>query len=129
MFEILAVGAGGFIGSVGRYLVIKLFEKLALGFPLATLCVNALASFVLGLILGFIALDGVISERLRLFLVVGILGGFSTFSAFSGETLTFIREGAYLLATLNAVLNVGISVGAAALGFALSSFVTTSGVQ
>ena len=130
MFEVLVVGLGGCIGSVARYLTNKAAETLELSFPLSTLVVNGVASLALGLLLGFIASGGAVPERLRLFLSVGVLGGLSTFSAFSGETLELLQKHDYLLAGVNIVLNVGICLGATALGFiTIVTMLTASGTK
>lgn len=123
MFDLLCVGAGGFVGSAARYLVYKATEILPLSFPLATLFVNGVASFVLGMLLALGVQGLFASERLRLFVVVGVLGGFSTFSAFSGETLDLILNKDFFLAALNVVLNVGLSLCLAAVGFWIANSV------
>lgn len=86
MNMILAVAAGGALGAVGRFLVGKMMLRLmGSGFPWGTLTVNILGSFAIGLIVTLLAIRYNLSHQWQGFLVVGILGGFTTFSAFSLE--------------------------------------------
>lgn len=91
---LLLVGAGGFIGSIARYLtVISIDKKFNSVFPLGTLVVNIAGSFILGVLLAVIAKKtGSHSEQWRLFLGVGFCGGFTTFSAFALENLNLLQE-------------------------------------
>jgi CrcB protein len=111
--EVLIAGAGGFVGSAARYaLTTWVTTRLASGtlFPWGTLSVNILGSLAIGALVGAMVELGDLSERMRLLLVVGVLGGFTTFSAFSNETFALVREGqtamaaAYVAATLAAGL-------------------------
>ncbi|MAY26378.1 MAG: hypothetical protein CMK02_08805 [Polycyclovorans sp.] len=111
----LAVAAGGALGSLARYAV-KLVFGAAAGFPWWTLLVNALGGLLIGL-LAVAARDW--PEALRAGLMVGLLGGFTTFSAFSLETVQLLREQP-LLALLNVLLNVGAAVIACAAGLWLA---------
>jgi len=90
---ILAIGAGSFIGGVCRYLLsLWIHAKMASQFPLGTLTVNIIGCFFIGIVIGFFD-KGLVSHEWKLFLATGVLGGFTTFSAFSIETLTLFREG------------------------------------
>jgi len=92
----LAVALGGAIGAGARYQVGSLMARLAgphSTFPWGTLSVNILGSFVMGMLLGWFAKGGADSENLRLFLVAGLMGGFTTFSAFSAEMVTMLHRG------------------------------------
>jgi len=90
---IIAIGAGSFIGGVCRYLLTLLIQtKTTTNFPLGTLIVNILGCFFIGLVFGFFD-KGQVSHEWKLFVATGILGGFTTFSAFSIETFTLFREG------------------------------------
>lgn len=92
--SILIVGAGGFLGSIARFLFTHfIYRWLAPAFPLGTLTVNLLGSFLIGLIFGFFARGILQGEGWQLFLIIGILGGFTTFSAFSMELMLMLREG------------------------------------
>ncbi|GAA0577562.1 fluoride efflux transporter CrcB [Caenispirillum bisanense] len=104
---LLAVAAGGALGSMGRYVVGVLMARLlGAGFPWGTLTVNIVGSFVMGLLIEAAALRGVLSVEARAFVFVGVLGGFTTFSSFSLDVVTLVQRdevwaaGAYLAATL-----------------------------
>lgn len=104
---LLAVAAGGALGSMGRYVVGVLMARLlGAGFPWGTLTVNIVGSFVMGLLIEAAALRGVLSAEARAFVFVGVLGGFTTFSSFSLDVVTLVQRdevwaaGAYLAATL-----------------------------
>ena len=99
MSAYLWVGLGGFIGSVARYAVsVGLGAAPADRFPWATFAVNCLGCLLIGLLVG--ASKASLSEPVRLFLITGILGGFTTFSAFGLESLTLLRRGETSLALL-----------------------------
>ena len=90
---ILLIGAGGYIGAVFRYLLSLLIQaKTNTIFPLATLTANIIGCFFIGIVMGFFD-KGQISNEWRLFLATGVLGGFTTFSAFSNDTFILFREG------------------------------------
>ena len=88
MTNILLVGAGGFIGSVLRYLVSGYVQQSThrLDFPFGTLTVNVVGCFVIGLLAQFGQTYGTFSNESRSFLVIGLLGGFTTFSSFGNDT-------------------------------------------
>jgi CrcB protein len=90
--SILLVGLGGFIGSVGRYLVAVWLMKIDWQTPVATLFVNVLGSLLIGLIIASSVRN---MDNLRLLLVTGFCGGFTTFSTFSLENLKLIEQGYY----------------------------------
>ena len=97
---ILAIGAGSFIGGVCRYLLsILIHSKTTTHFPLGTLTVNLIGCFFIGIVIGFFD-KGLVSHEWKLFLATGILGGFTTFSAFSIETFSLFREGNFGYALL-----------------------------
>jgi fluoride exporter len=99
--SILLVGAGSFIGGVGRFLFFHFISRwLEPTFPLGTLAVNLLGSFLIGLLFGFFAKGALHGEGWQLFLIIGILGGFTTFSAFSLELMIMLRDGQFLPAIL-----------------------------
>jgi CrcB protein len=108
MKEILAVGIGGFIGSVIRFLLTKAIPGTI--FPFATLAANVIAGFAIGAVIG---LDGTVfaaPQKLRLFLTTGLLGGLSTFSTFSAETVTLFELGKHLSAGLNILLSLSLAL-------------------
>ena len=90
---IIIIGAGSFIGGVFRYLLSLLIQtKTTSLFPLHTLTVNIIGCFLIGITIGFFD-KGQISHEWRLFIATGVLGGFTTFSAFSNETISLFKEG------------------------------------
>ncbi len=122
MRAILLVAIGGSLGSVARYAVGLLAAGLlGTAFPWGTFVVNVLGSLAIGAVARYTA-DGIwqVGGDERIFLAVGILGGFTTFSSFTVETLALLRQGAFALALLNAVGSVLAGVGAAAIGFSFA---------
>ena len=91
--NIIAVGAGSFIGGIARYLVSLVMKGISKGFPLATLLVNLLGCLIIGLLWGFLSRNASESTSWGLFLTVGLCGGFTTFSTFSKEALTMLQTG------------------------------------
>lgn len=124
--NIFAVGLGGCVGSVLRYLVhcssIRLSMLLG-GFPIATLIVNAIGSLLFGVLfeIFFIRGNG-LPKTVELFLFVGILGGFTTFSAFSKETHVLFTQGEVLTAYLNILTNLTVCISAVYLGHIIGGF-------
>ncbi len=118
---ILLAGLGGFIGSAGRYLIGGWVHGLMpLGtFPLGTLVVNVSGCFLIGLLGGLAEVRQVFGPDLRVFLLIGVLGGFTTFSSFAYETLALSRDAEMLRALLNIAAQVFLGLGVAWLGYAL----------
>lgn len=115
MSTLLWIGAGGFFGAIARFLISGFVQKLfPLPFPVGTLAVNLLGSFLIG----FLALyfEEVIAPQYRAMVVTGFLGALTTFSTFSYETAMLIIEGAYFRAFLNVFLNVSLCLAATFLG-------------
>lgn len=112
-----AVALGGALGSVARYTLSASLRTLIPGFPWGTLIVNVSGGLAMGAISAYaLARPGALSEPLRLGLTTGILGGFTTFSAFSVETLLLWRDGSAAMAFANLAANVVFSLAACALG-------------
>ena len=89
----LIIGTGSFIGGVFRYLLSLLIQsKTSTNFPFGTLTINIIGCFLIGLVFGFFD-KGQMSHEWKWFLATGLLGGFTTFSAFSNETFVLFREG------------------------------------
>lgn len=121
MKSLLLVGVGGFIGSIARYLVSKLNVSLSLfSIPVGTLLVNICGSFLIGMFAA-LATRGIISAETRLLLVVGLCGGFTTFSTFSNENLTLIQTGHAGVAIVYACISVALGLLAVVLGYKLSN--------
>lgn len=114
MRNVFLVGIGGGAGSIARYLIAQLFSGEEGSFPWATMLVNVAGSFTIGLVAGFLATR--MNDAVRLALVVGFLGGFTTFSAFSNETVALVRGGAAALGLVNVVLSMLLGVAAAVIG-------------
>jgi CrcB protein len=114
---VVLIAAGGLIGSLARYGLAGVTQRLvSVEFPVGTLVVNTLGSFVIGLIM-VLSLDrGLLSAEARTFMTVGVCGGFTTMSTFGYETLALLREGETLLACLNTSANFVACVGAVWLG-------------
>ncbi|MEO5976944.1 MAG: fluoride efflux transporter CrcB [Chryseolinea sp.] len=95
VFKILIVGAGGFLGSVSRLLMVRFIDqKVGVVFPYGTLTVNLVGSFLLGVIFALSqrSSDSDTTEHWRLFLATGFCGGFTTFSAFALENLLLMNN-------------------------------------
>jgi len=119
---VLLVGTGGFIGSVARYFVSRLnltFEFLSV--PAGTLIVNVAGSLLIGLLAGLAEKSPVITTELRLFLMVGLCGGFTTFSTFAGENLVLLHNGQILSLLLYTALSIILGFIAVFLGYALTN--------
>ena len=121
---ILAIALGGAGGSVLRYVVGGFFQRTShLGFPFGTLTVNVIGCLAIGILVQyFMNLEP--SSALRGLLVVGFCGGFTTFSAFSHETIGLLYGGAYMKATLYAALSVGLCLASTAIGMQLTRLLT-----
>ena len=117
MTEFLLVAAGGAVGASARYAVTLLLRPVSGGFPWHTLGVNIAGSFLLGLLVAVLP-EGDAGERLRLLLGVGVLGGFTTFSAFSVDALTLAQQDQWLTAAVYAVGSVAAALAGAAAGYA-----------
>lgn len=102
---LLLVGTGSFIGGVCRYLLSTFVQaKTPSGFPYGTLAVNLLGCLVIGVLFGLFEKTEVTPET-RLLLVTGVLGGFTTFSAFSGETFNLIKTGHIAIAVMYVLIS------------------------
>lgn len=112
MLNLILIGIGGAFGSIARYSFGRIVtHHLGNGFPWATLAVNVLGGFLIGLCVHFLPRD----NGIRLLAVTGFLGGFTTFSAFSVEALNLLRSNLFYGAVYIA-LSVFLSIGAVALG-------------
>lgn len=108
----LLVGLGSFIGGISRYLVTLFVQNKFLStFPYGTLVVNIIGCFLIGVIYGF-SDRGNMNPELRLFLATGIMGGFTTFSSFSNDTIGMLRDGQYLPAVSYVAFSVIIGLAA-----------------
>lgn len=117
---LLAVAAGSATGGVARYLVSGALQSRTPGaFPIGTLLVNILGSFILGLVARYAAMNPSFSPEVRVLLGAGFCGGFTTFSTFSVETLELMQGGDYGRAAGYVAISIVVSIAAAALGMAV----------
>lgn len=115
MIKCLIVGLGGFIGSILRYLIGLLPIGSKINFPLKTLIINIVGSFIIGTVVAIALKDKEVSEELALFLKVGICGGFTTFSSFAFESFDLFNKGEFIVALSYILISVVFSILAIAL--------------
>ncbi len=116
--QLLLIGTGGFIGSVARYLISRLNTHVEwFSIPVGTLAVNVLGSLLIGFLIGISEKSPLLTVELRMFLMVGLCGGFTTFSSFSGENLMLMRNGQFLTLFLYTGLSILLGFTAVYLGF------------
>lgn len=121
----LFVGIGGFAGACTRYIITKAFTHAAPNFPFGTLASNIIAALAIGFIIGAERQAGALPANTKLFLTTGLLGGLSTFSTFSLETVNLFENGRYLASAGNILLNVGISILFVIAGISLAKAIVT----
>lgn len=126
ILKLLIVGTGGFIGAIARYglsgLVHRYFEG---SFPYGTLFVNVIGCFVIGALMSLVEDGHLFRPEWRLFLMIGLLGSFTTFSTLGFETLELLKDNEFRAASLNLAANVILGVGAVALGRIAVRFFTS----
>ena len=122
MMTVLLVGAGGFTGSVVRYLVGVWVQSVSGNswIPYGTLTVNVVGCFLIGLIIGLAETRQFLGEGTRALVAVGLLGGFTTFSAFGYDTIAMVREGHTAAAAANVGLQVALGLTAVWIGLSVS---------
>lgn len=127
MAYLLAVGLGGFVGAVSRYMLTGWMQKAVPQFlPAGTLLVNVLGCLAIGFLMAIVIAQSTTGEpawmthTLRLFLITGILGSLTTFSAFGYETVELLRDDRVPLAILNVLANMGLGFPAVWLGTILA---------
>lgn len=114
MGKLLLAGLGGFIGSSLRYAVsgyIQLSSK-SIAFPYGTLAVNLIGCFAIGFLSQLAESRGLFTAETRTLIFIGVLGGFTTFSAFGNETINLWRDGESLLAAINIAAHLLLCLGA-----------------
>lgn len=119
----LIVMLGGAFGTLARYLLALLAQPISRGLPWGTILINIAGSFVIGFFGTLTLVQGryPMPEGMRLFVMIGLCGGFTTFSSFSLQTLELLRAGALLKAGLNIALSVLLCLAAVAIGHALAA--------
>ena len=106
MNKYFIVGCGGFLGAVSRYWLGSLFKISSGGFPFGTFLINLIGSFVLGFFLTLIIEKIKVRDEWRLFFATGFVGAFTTFSSFSNEILTLLRQGYVITGMLYSFLSI-----------------------
>ena len=118
MSKLILVGMGGFIGAILRYVISGLVQNLthSIAFPYGTLLVNMLGCFLMGICYHLVETQAGMTMEMRLLLMVGLLGSFTTYSTFSGETLQLLQDQRLLAALMNTVIHILIGLSAVWLG-------------
>ena len=120
--NILIIGTGGFIGSVARYFISMMNLNIDfLSIPLGTLLVNVTGSLVIGMLTGISEKSELLSLEWRLFLMVGLCGGFTTFSSFTNENLMLLHNGQFLSILLYTGLSIFLGFIAVFFGYAFTN--------
>jgi CrcB protein len=115
--SIMIVGLGGFIGTVARFLISRYFQvNITSVFPWSTFIVNIVGCLLIGIIYGISEKGDFLSPEIRLFLTVGICGGFTTFSTFSNDSFMLIREQEWFRFALYTSLSIFIGLMAVYVG-------------
>lgn len=124
LFLVLIVGLGGFIGASLRYIIsLNAVNLFGGNFPYGTFIVNVVGAFLIGFIMELSLDSTIISTNAKLFLTTGIMGGLTTFSTFSFETLGMISSGNIIMALVNISLNLFLGIIAVALGQLTARFI------
>ena len=133
--NILAVGIGGFIGSVIRYLIAMFFNSrftpnheshnfsnLIFTLPLHTLLVNIIGSLLIGIFISYFKFAEIESQSLKLFMTTGLMGGLTTFSTFSFEVFELLKVGHVSIALIYIALSLGLGILFCYLGYSITSY-------
>ncbi|NUQ37371.1 MAG: fluoride efflux transporter CrcB [Caldilineales bacterium] len=125
MSKFILIGAGGFVGAVLRYVVSGAAQSLShsAGFPYGTLVVNLSGCLIIGFLARLADLQGLFSADARLFLFIGVLGAFTTFSTFGNETYALLQGGEIGLALLNVGASVLAGLAAVWVGHGLATWI------
>lgn len=118
--QLLYIGIGGFFGSAARFLVSRMASNITSSFPLGTMIVNVLGSFMLAFILYSVIQGKDVSPEFRSFSAIGFLGAFTTMSTFSYETVRLFEMYNNYFGVLNVILTVGLCIGAIFAGRSLA---------
>jgi len=116
VYTLLLVGLGGFIGAILRYVLGGWIQNSFVNFPVGTLVINTTGSFFIGLIMYLSEYQGLFSDDTRIFLTIGILGGYTTLSTFGYESFRLLDDSKFALMTINVVATVLFSIMAVYLG-------------
>lgn len=120
ILQLLYIGIGGFFGSTARFLVSQMAGHVTSSFPLGTMIVNVLGSFLLAFILYSVIQGKDVSPEFRNFAAIGFLGAFTTMSTFSYESVRLFEMYNNYLAVLNVILTISLCIGAIFAGRSLA---------
>jgi fluoride exporter len=128
MLTYMWLGLGGALGTIARFWVNGVVSRYFETFPMGTLIINVTGSFAIGFFAALTAPEGrfLVSPNFRQFFMIGICGGYTTFSSFSLQTLNLAREGEWLYAGANAVLSFVLCMVAVWLGFWAAAFLNAT---
>lgn len=120
--NMIAIGLGGGAGAILRYVLSEAIRKLTgqTHFPIGILAVNVIGCLAIGLLGGWAHGSGQLANNAKLFLFVGLLGGFTTFSTFSYDTISLVRTGEMLYGLANIGLHMFLGLGAVWIGYAIT---------
>lgn len=122
LINYLAIAVGGAMGACLRFALSEwMLHLFGRAFPFGTLLVNILGSFVIGLLYGLLLTEQISPNPWRIFIGIGVLGAFTTFSTFSMDTVLLLQQGDWLKAVANVVLNLVLCLTLAWLGLKLGS--------
>lgn len=117
MLNVLIIGIGGFLGAVARYgIALWIGQRWGRSFPLGTFVINITGSLVIGFLMPLLTERFMVNPQWRLFLAVGFLGAYTTFSTFEYETGALLKDGEWLIAGINVVLSVIVGFAALKVG-------------
>ena len=118
--SLIFIGLGSFAGGILRYLTQQYLQKhFPSSFPLGTLAVNIIGCFVIGVVYGLSTKGNIISPEVRIFLVTGLCGGYTTFSSFAYENISLLQDGEFFYVSLYILLSVFLGFAATWLGILL----------
>jgi fluoride exporter len=115
IYKLMLVGIGGFAGSILRYITVSSFQRFNFSFPLGTFIVNIAGSFILGTVVGWMVQRGE-NDSIRLLLITGVCGGFTTFSAFAFENVNLFEQKLAITSIAYIVGSIVLGIGAVIAG-------------
>tara|TARA_B000000460_G_scaffold103708_1_gene72632 strand:+ start:29 stop:400 length:372 start_codon:yes stop_codon:yes gene_type:complete len=119
IIKILYIATGGALGSILRFFISYIFKIYFIYFPIGTLFINIVGSFLAGLFISYLNNKEISEIIIRYFFIIGFLGSFTTFSAFSIENIELIKQNEIALSLLYIIISIILSISAAFAGFAL----------